>query len=167
MRKVTIEKMYGENKGLIYSRARFFAQRTGHDLDELLSEADVVFMNVCRTYKQRNAKFSTYLYKCLTTRLQTFVNKTDLPKEQPEDNLTLSSAHNPRQKLMFKEKIMSLSREARDVAMMLLEGPAEVLGIIGTEPPKMVRGAIQRHLIESGVSHERSWHVLRELQNSF
>ena len=156
------EIMYEDHVNLIRRIAWRFAMLSGIDVEELISEGHLIFMRCIERWDGRRL-FSTFLYRCLENGFRTFCFKNDRPRD--EEVIILDRAMNPREHLSFKELIASLSDEAKHVAGLLLSGPAEALEILGTEPPKMIRGAIQRYLVgRRGLTHSKSWEVIRELK---
>jgi len=88
---------------------------------------------------------------------------------RPDDICLRDESHNhtPAETIMFKEWLAGLSNECREVAMIILNGPAEVLDIPLTAGKKIVMGALRRHLRETkSWSWPHIWNVLRETKQS-
>jgi len=163
------EILFKDHVNMIRDRAWSFHNTTGLDYDELFSEGLVIFMKAVQAWDGKR-KFSTVFYRILNNEFSTFIRKMDACPEMEADTLP-ARVPNPRQALQWKEKLehflTGLSGEARHVAKLVLNGPAEAIGIIGTEPPRVVRGAIHRYLVrDRGVSHQKAWAVLKELREA-
>jgi len=127
----------------------------------------MIFMKATGTWDKNKSAFSTFLFTCLSNGLQSFVSKNDQPPRYEVDFEQAYGAHelSPDRSMEFKEMLASLSEEARHVALLLLEGPVEILGITGMECAKKIRGAITRYLQSKfKCSHCASWKILNELK---
>ena len=167
MRSKQINKLYEEHKKIIYKKARSFHKTTGHGLEDLVSEGNVLFMRAIQTYdKRKKIKFSTWLWKILTNGLITYTTKTDIPNQDPElELLDCREQWNPSACLIFKEKIENLSEEAKEVVGILLSCPGELLELSGIEAPKIVRGKLKRYLKEeSNWTWEKIYNSFREIR---
>lgn len=82
----------------------------------------------------------------------------EIAYEEPHHDL------NPRRLLIWKETVENLSSEAREVVSILLSTPTEILGIVGTESPKAIRGAIYKYLWAHGWRWHRIWGAFREIK---
>lgn len=143
-------------------------------MDDLLSVSNTLFMKACVTYDESRGGFHTHLHRVLTSNLCRYVGKVDIVPSLPEtdegggtglDHLPDTTGNScPRRALMFKETLANLSEEAREVAMIILNGPAEILGLVGNEPPKAIRGAIKNHLRDQGWDWPSIWQAFKELK---
>jgi len=167
MRKVEIEKLYKENVNLIRKRAWHYARKYRFDVEELISEGSSLFMKAVQRYEKReNTKFTSFFWRVLDNGMKDYIKRTPQVIEFKERGV-LDPHFNPTEHLMFREKVRQLSHEARHVAMIFLEGPAEALGLIGNEPPRIVRGLVTRYLAKQGVGKNRAYRILKELRQSF
>lgn len=158
------EKLYLANIKMIQKKAWSYQRTSGIDIDELMSEGDMIFMRAIEKWDGKRP-FGTFLWTCLDNGFRKFMVKVDVPGDQEILESLSDPEPVPGSRMMFREIVEGLSKEARDVVTMILNGPAEALDIIGSEPPKMIRGAIQRHLVNDlGMTHRKSWEVINELK---
>lgn len=149
MNQKKIDKLYEENKNIIFRKAHSFNKTTGHDLNELISEGHVLFMKAVDTYNEKNKKFSTWLWTILTNGLIRFIKKTDIPNDvcNPDiEQFNLRSEFDPSMKLMFKDTLLNMSDDAKDIISILLSTPTEILDLTGGESARAIRGKIRKHL---------------------
>lgn len=163
-----MEELYKQHEGILRQKALSFSQTTGRNFDDLMSEANWAFLYAVKTWDGKR-KFNTWLQVQLRGFLINICRKVRLPEEFDPDLLPAREP-DPYRRLCWKEKteqlLKKLSKEARHVVTLLLEGPSEALGIIGTEPPKVIRGAIHKYLLTQGLTHAKSWEILRELKEA-
>lgn len=90
--------------------------------------------------------------------------KNDLPPD-PKTYQEPSSMMTPSRALEIKEWLEGLSDECHEVAMIILNGPTEVLDIPLTAGKKMVMGALRRHLREEKKwSWPKIWGTFQEIK---
>ena len=167
MRSKQINKLYEEHKRIIYKQARSFHNTTGHLFEDLVSEGNVLFMKAIETYdEKKKIKFSSWLWRILTNGLVTYTAKTDIPNLDPDlEHLDYRERWNPLAHLIFKEKVESLSEDAKEVVGILLSCPGELLELSGIEAPKIVRGKLKRYLKEeSNWTWEKIYNSFREIR---
>jgi hypothetical protein len=134
-------------------------------LADFLSLGHTVFMDTLDVWEPKKGSFSTLLTIKLRTGFIDYTRKFDVPVEQTApDQLDERS---PFDICSFKDMLSSMSEEAKEIVNIILDAPAETLDIIGTEPPKMIRGAIQRYLhYELGWHWRKIWRAFRELKGA-
>ena len=165
MRTEVIERLYISSQGTIRDQVYRIAGSNDHLRDELLSDADMLFMKAVTRYNGR-CKFNTFLVVLLRNGFADFMRKYEAPLcEAPAVDEPAPSG-DPSDSCGFRDLVRALSDEARGVVQILIDGPAEALHIIGTEPPKMIRGAITRFLYRRGLNRPRARAVMDELRSA-
>jgi len=155
---------YDKHKGLITSRAQAWKTKTGMFHLDFESEGSMIFMHACRSYDSSQCKFSTYLYNHLNWGFGVFVSKNTGGEASREQGEQLADQRgDPASIFAFKDAILSMSKEARDVVALMLSGPADVLGIVGGETATQIRSKLRRHLLDLGWAHGRVWKAFREI----
>jgi len=158
------EELYLANIDMIRKKAWSYQRTSGIEFDELMSEGDMIFMTAIEKWDGKRP-FSTFLWVCLDSGFRKFIVKVDVPGDQGILETLSDGEPAPSRRMMFREILEDLSKEALEVVTLILGEPAEALGILGNEPPKMIRGAIQRYLVHDlGMTHRKSWEVMRELK---
>lgn len=150
-----------------------------------MSESNRLFMRAFEKW-DKERPFSTFLFRVLTNGLIDFVRKTDVPlsverlrielgvPSTPDDDqdrdvsertyLPDDKTIHPADSLHRKELLDGLSSDAKYIVRLLLEGPAEFIDILGSEPPKIIRGAIKNHLRDCGWKWADIWASFREIK---
>src|SRR3972149_1261828 len=162
--------LYESHEKLILQKVFSFYRSFGVPVDELKSEANVIFMETLQIYDESKSKFITFLFIRLDQGLLQFIQRwrSQLPSyyegtEEIEKSLQCSYKMNWREALW--DKVKGLSKEAEVVVLCITDGPEEIYHIIQTRPPRMVRGAVVRYLRnEKGWSWPRIWSVFREIK---
>lgn len=163
----TKRSVFVQHKRMLHERVWHYQRLTWHDYDELISLAMFVFAKTYDKYRKADTKdkFSTWLYRSLTHALINYCFRNDVPNDDVEELIAaIPSSHKewqPDERLMFKETILELSGEAREVIMLFLTGPAEVLKIVGDESKKEIRGRLVHHL------HKKQGWSLRQVFKTF
>jgi RNA polymerase sigma factor (sigma-70 family) len=137
---------------LLHSLAHKCASHCGREEADAFGEACELFMiAVCEYDPERSASFGTYLYSVVRNGLNDWGRKMDLPKDEciPEE---ASPEASPYRVLATKDWLANLNAECREVAGIILNGPAEVLDLAAGPTAKAVRGALYRYL-----KNERGW----------
>lgn len=163
MRPEVVERLYSASQGTIRDLVAKFAGSNDHLRDELIGEADVLFMKAVTRYTGR-CKFNTFLCVLLRNGFAHFMSKYEPPYFDTREAGGPAPGGDPSDSCGFRDLVRSLSDEAREVMQILIDGPAEALQIIGTEPPKMIRGAITRFLRRRGANRFLAGAVMHELQ---
>jgi len=110
-------------------------------------------------------QFRPYLQSMVHNRLIEWAMKYDLPPDPETSPELTTDIPDPRKTLMVKEWLAGLSEECREVAMIILNGPAEVLELgTGMIVPKAVRGALRHHLRARGWSWPKIWGTFAALK---
>lgn len=141
------------------------------DHDTLMAVAHTAFMDALDSYDPKHGSFSHWLHIIVTNRLNDFVQRWNRMVPSDTETTMLSDLienHHlewePRRRCSFKDRLANLSREARYVAGIVLDAPAEVLRMKKVPTPKSVRGALRRHLRKQKWSWPHIWKTFHELE---
>ena len=144
---------YTQYQKLILSRAHSFARTTGHDLDDLIGQGNLIYCKARRTYNPGHAKFSTFLYSRLTEGLHRYTLRQDRhrhPFLELEEG-TAAIAPPQLRRHLFAHHLAQLSKEAQAVVRVVLNSPLELLGQSGPNRRRMHKGVTQK-LRKQGLS---------------
>lgn len=172
-----VSETYLEVKGLIFDTVYKHVQLYGGDFDEMLSEANVVFMRVYKIYKPERGAFSTLLVTCIYREL------TDMLRKRIADRpFWGSSIDADRGNGSMADKIQdthvgkfdrdgfasSLSHHAQIVLNLTLNAPKEIAEIaIGKgDEPRNWRSTIRDFLYNNGWSSEEIATSFDEIRNA-
>jgi hypothetical protein len=148
---------------LFRARAWSWAKTTGADQQELYQVAWVAYLRN-QTRVDENQYPAAYLFRVADSAILSFLQE-QRKEDQVEANLSGDAPVMPDRALEIKQQLAGLSHEARQVVRLLLEGPAEVLGLVGDETPRKIRASIVRHLRQR-YSHAKSYAVMREVKEA-
>jgi RNA polymerase sigma factor (sigma-70 family) len=154
-KKIVSQIRYEDYKDLIFERAWHWASRTGWDIDELIAEGNLIFMNSLRKFNPAKSRFSTYLHhsldlylmaKCFTLSKRSkevyepqFVSMTSSRKHmtqaegEEEESKKIEPDKipgylaNPEDIAALKEMIRRLSKDARTLVKCVLETPKDLI----------------------------------------
>jgi len=163
MTKKEIETQFTQLTPMLHQLAHICAGRCGRPEEEAFGEACYWFAKAANTWnKRRGVRFITYCYVVVHRGLIMWGRKMDLPPDPenaPERVTTLTPAWHAH----FNDWLEHLSDECREVARLILDGPAEVLGLVGGET-YIAANAIKSHLRRQGWDYPRIWNTMRELK---
>jgi len=155
---------------MVYQMALSFHRTTGIDLDELVSEALLAFVESSKTYDENKAAFSTHLWRNIKNRLVNLSNKAKKMKkevlfiEDDEDDDSMMAVKyglvenfTPEDYLIFKELIEELSPEAREICKIILDNPAQ----FNISKPKQSKSLLIEKLLAMGW---KKWRIDRAYQ---
>jgi hypothetical protein len=165
MTKKQIERAYCQYDKLLHKLSHQCANRCGRPEDEVYGQACWLFMQAATSFDSNKGQFGTYLYSCVSNGLSGWGKKMDLPPD-PEHLPEPSTELTPDRQLMFKDWLANLSEECREVATMILNGPAEVLEIGTGGCRKITAGMIKSYLRKQGWTYPRIWKTMHDLKEA-
>jgi hypothetical protein len=178
------QPMWKDYRKMIAKKAWEFSRKYGIEHAELCSEGNLVFVYACRSYDGSTAAFSTYLTVCLNHGLSKFCRKqkqqtvfydySPADYEYRETMKSTQQAEEPRSndhlrvinKIHIQQSIANLPQSGCNTMRLLMAKPKE-LGLDGSEAPRIIRGALKRHIHSQGVSWAATWQTIREIKNIF
>ena len=165
--QINLEQFYSEHKKLIYERAKRYSTTIDSPIEELVSIGNSVFMDALRTWNPAKASFATWFYRLLNQSFSKTVRQKHT-RRNLEYNFAVRkpvySGGNIWRRIHFRELLDKMTKEARAVAEIILEGPSEVLGLSGCESPKKVRGVLFRYLRKKNWQEREIWGAFREIK---
>ncbi len=166
MTKQETTKLFEQHDLLLRKLSHQCASRCGRPENEVYGQACYLFMQATESFEpERGKKFTNYLHSIVHNRLIEWAMKYDLPPDPETTPEPITHIPDPRKALIVKEWIAGLSEECREVAMIILSGPAEVLDLgAGRIVPKAVRGALRHHLRAKGWSWPQIWGTFTALK---
>jgi DNA-directed RNA polymerase specialized sigma subunit len=165
MTKEQIEKAYGQYQPLLHKLSQQCSNRCGRPEEDCYGQACYLFMRAITTHDPNKGKLTTYLYAYVRNGLVDWGRKMDLPPNPeylPEQETTLT----PDKQLMFKEWLGNLSEECREVAAIILNGPAEILEFGNGNLRKITSSSIMKYLLSRGWSWPKARRTLRDLKTA-
>lgn len=164
------EVEYPNVEKMINKLAWAATQRYGIPFEETRSEAVFGFMKACRRFKpDRNSKFSSYCYFCITCRLRSLGmgEAEQMPTVEVNEEI-LGEAPPIKSPFMdFLEGVSeSLSSDAKEILSLLLEAPKELADEVTTTPKGLLR-KVRKHLQRQGKNRESLDAAQEELHSMF
>jgi len=149
---------------LLHKLSHQTASRCERPEADVYGQACFLFMKAASGYRKDRGAFGTYMFVVVKNGLASWGVKNDLPPD-PEMYVEPQHEQHPRRALEFKEWLANLSEEVREVAMIILNGPMEILDIPFAATPKQVRGALYRYLRGKGWEWKKVWGTIREMKS--
>jgi hypothetical protein len=167
MTKQETTTLFEKHDLLLHKLSHQCASRCGRPEDEVYGQACYLFMHSLETYPvdKPHYKLAQWIACVVRNGLIDWAHKYDLPPDPETLPELTTDIPDPSKALMVKEWLAGLSGECREVAMIILDGPAEVLGLgTGMIVPKAVRGALRHYLRSRGWSWPRIWSTFTALK---
>ena len=125
---------YKDYEKLIYKISWNWNKTTAMDIEELIPEANIVFAECLLSHNPSQSKFSTWLYISIQSRFKVLLNKSKCMKYDGvqvefKDEI-LSNSISQEKNCLFKNIIDNLSKEAKEIAITVLEAPADLLEML-------------------------------------
>lgn len=145
------QQQYEKVKKLITHKAHSFSRSTGYEVDELISQGNLIYCQTLQKYNpnnNNNAKFITLLYLNLDYGLINYTKVLDnqMPRSYGmEAAETLPVAPLQERSTNIKNKINQLSTEAQVVANVIINSP-DVLFKNRALKPRLMYGAVRWYL---------------------
>ena len=162
-----INKQFEQYTPLLHKLSHQSASRCGRPEEDVFQQACYLFMQAAGSFDpKQGVKFGTYLYPCIRNGLIEWGRKNDLPRDPEMIPDQITGTPSPDKAVMMKEWLEGLSEECHEVAMIILNGPAEVLDLTAGMTPKAIRGALRRYLRnEKNWSWPKIWGAIRTMKS--
>ncbi len=151
-----------------------FHNTTGLPFEDLLSASFECFVHARKSYDPEKGAFSTYLYYTCRSSLINYCHSTYQMTEhhrQPSTPFLWEASHllseqvdyqDPEKICILRETLQTMPEEAKMIAKMVLESPAEFLAC--GDRPKLSRGAVKDKLRSMGWPWSLIWKGFRDLK---
>lgn len=139
---------YNNYEKLIKKISWSWHKTTGIDLETLIAEANVAFVECQNNYNPQQGKFSTLLWHAIGNKFKNLIayryqNRHDGTEVELE-NLALSNPSMQEKKCIFKSTLLSLSKEAQQIISIVLETPVDLLAMI--PKPRLSKHQLTKYL---------------------
>ena len=148
-----------------------WVDRSRFDFAELLSEANMGFLNAVDTFDPDKACFHTHLYTTVNGRLKNYCYKQKDRGCELSECLPADIA-NPEQEYSFKTMLDGLGKEAKEMVDVALNCPAEMLDLIkGMTSHKQQNVCLRKcHLTKffraKGWTYPKIWKTFNEIKST-
>jgi hypothetical protein len=167
----TIDTLFQSVEKLLCKQAWTASNRYGIPFDAALSECHQVFMKATEQFQEgRGTKFSTFLQLKLQWHFLTLARKhiqraTRFAEMELNEEVVGAA---PEQHKPALEAVDGMSSEAQEIIEMLLETPAELLGVWDPVRPKQLLARVKLYLrSKHGYSKRRLEEAHKEIQTTF
>lgn len=185
MTKKEIEIAYRQHDALLHKLSHRCARRCGRPERDVYGQACYLFMKATISFDPARGSFRTYLYKFLRNELALWgirnplavgwIAEGDAPeggpgtsKERysyyadtyPELRTTLTPAHI----VGVRDWVDNLSDECREVALIIINGPAEILELGKDGCCKITAERIKHYLRKKGWDWPKVWRTIHDLK---
>jgi len=141
---------------LIRSLVRSFHFTTGLPFEDLFSEAVYAFLSNKKHYqKEKNCKFSSYIYRGMKNALIEFSRREQYYAELPDHTLP-DLSYTPDYE--FFPPVYP--KDVQEIIDIIMSAPGEFASVM----PKMARGRVFRKLRERGYSHGKCWKMIKNMK---
>ncbi|MFA5377429.1 MAG: sigma factor [Dehalococcoidia bacterium] len=167
MTKRQIQTAFEQYTPMLHRLSHQCAGRCGRPEDEVYGQACYEFVRAASSFDaNRNASFATYALACVRNNIAKW-GMQNPPAGDPDLAPVAETPEfvRPDRQLMQKEWLAGLSDECREVAMIILNGPAEVLCLAQGAGRKAVLGTLRHYLQEErGWGLRKIWKTIREMK---
>lgn len=147
MTKQQIEKAYVQYDKLLHKLSHQCASRCGRSEDEVYGQACWLFVRACNGFDPAKGELETFVYANVRNGLIKWGMKNPLPVD-PSCISERCTTITPRWQAETKDWLKALSSEAREIAAIILNGPAEVLELTSTNGKTMI-GDLRKYLLKN------------------
>jgi len=156
---------YIDYQKLIYGLAHRFKRTTGIEFDRLVAHANLEFVKCQKNYDPKKAKFSTYLHIKIRGLFLEMARKKNSNPMAFVPYYEKASDNTPDEYLFFKEILMGLSADAKEVCKIVFSTPTDLINMLPTKQPRGVnKHQIQKHLRRRGWKFTRIQKVFQEIK---
>lgn len=160
VKEVATEETYRSVEKLICDLCWRFCRQTGADFDETVAEANLTFVEACRSHVPGRSKLSTWVHFKVQKKLQTLKRdearrRDRLPTTNEVDPDLLSRP----ERFDLERLMMGLSDDAVTIIRLLLETPVDLISLITLHRGRRIRRDLFRHL------RAKQWTVARIVES--
>lgn len=136
---------------MINKLAYSWNKTTQIDVETLKAEANVIFVECLNIHNPNKGRFSTLLYLKICNRFKNLIIKRNAPKRHRIDvefiDAITPAPNNPEKQCIFKNLISNLSKEAKELALIVLEAPADLVEMLPV--PRISLYQLTRYMAKS------------------
>ena len=166
--KKEIQQKFEAHEKHLHALAWRCSLRNGHRTEaEAFQQACYLFMQACQSYCEDKGAFPSYIQMIVWQGLVRWSLKNDCPPDPdtiPESVFTAPKYLRPDRALMFKDWLDNLTDECKEVAMIILNGPAEILELVPGEGSVGVLGKLKKYLRGQGWSYPKIWETMKMMK---
>lgn len=138
---------YKDYEKLIQKISWSWNKTTGMDLETLIAEANVAFVECQKYYNPEKGKFSTLLYHAVESKFKNLLAYENQNRhngiEVELEELAFSSCKQEK-RCVFQDTIVNLSHEAHQIISIVLEAPADLLAML--PKPRLSKHQLTKYL---------------------
>lgn len=139
---------YKDYEKLIKKISWSWHKTTGIELEILIAEANVAFVECQKYHDSKKGKFSTLLYHNIESKFKNLLAYQNQSRhngiEVELENLILSSPGKQEKRCIFQDALTKLSIEAQQIITVVLEAPADLLAML--PKPKLSKHQLTQYL---------------------
>ena len=167
-----MEKLFKQYEKLIWSRAHSFAKSTGHDVEELHAIGCLAFVDKVGKFNSERGALSTFVYHVVNNAIKEHIKNEQMQNHGELNELYNHSVVHPKieREINLKQKIAMLGEEAREVADVLFNCPAEFLELFkvpkdySAHRPCHIKRALKEYFQKKGWHYNKVRKALKEIQ---
>jgi hypothetical protein len=123
-----------ENKKLIAKLAWTYSQKSSIEFNEMLSEANLAYLEALQSYDPSKAKISTHVWNHVSGRLKDYIKAEYKHKETRMDDVETDIAES------YSENIFeSFTTEAMEVVRIIIDSPWDLLCLDKKQAQKTIK----------------------------
>lgn len=161
------EETYEDVRRLLYSICHKFCSKHGGDFYECMSEANLCYIDVYRTYDHTRGSFSTLLYTSVWRRLVNYsISRSKQQKELSVDVYSTPIPDRHHSSFSVESFLEYVSPDAALVVKLVVETPSEIMEIITAKggEARNYHSTIRHHLSSIGWGPTRIRLVFDEIR---
>ncbi len=162
--KFKAETLYRKHRGVITSKAYSFSCTTNMSCKELIGEGNFIFMESLLKWNPERGSFNTFFHTKLTNAFKDLNNRKNIISFLPPkalEELNARSNITPFDRLAFKDTIENMTKEAKEVVQIVLEGPIRV----GLELQKITKGVVKTEIRKKLRKKGWKWNAIEKTFN--
>ena len=164
-----MDMKYEDYKKMIMKIAHSYNKTTGMNVEDLISEGNLVFVERLKNFDPEKSKFSTFLYESINARFKNLnkrqhLQKYDGVKVEVDMANKQESGDNIENNCILKNSIEILSKDAKMVVSIVLNAPADLLSML--PKPSLSRFQLTTYLLKLGWKKKEINKSYKEIQNA-
>jgi len=154
---------YYKTRKMIFKICWKYVRRYGGDIEEYISEGNAAYIRAHRTYDPNMAKFSTYLWHCVSNACSNLVKKNRTVQINTDLAHSTIEKKKPNSFLMI---FQDLPEDAKIVVRLTLDTPIELANLCKGNSACNFRVALQKYLQQLGWHEYRISRAFREIRTT-
>lgn len=145
---------------IIYKLAWSFHNTTGIDLEDLIGEASVAYVEALHEWDEKTCLSTSFAYTIIRNRLTNYIQKQNPPTKSLDDMVIEPYESDEDEEFSYDDLTKNWTQDCKEIIEIIRYTPLKFYNM----PPKKARGRLVKILRNKGWAWPRVWSSIREIK---